>query len=101
MKEMLVWLAVQIAPQDVLPPAKCDLLNSVKGGTSNLVGNVIALQDLAPWIAGVLIVFAVLVAAIPKLRRMVLGHLGWVLGIMLVSGVIAAGILVFYTPQCA
>lgn len=99
MYELLVRLALAV-PQDDTPPVKCDLVNKVKGGTADLVGNVIGLQDLAPWIIGVLFVAAVLVAAIPKLRRIVIANLMWIIAIVLVGGAVLGAVFLFAQPHC-
>ena len=98
---MLVQLALQAVPQDATPPVQCQLVTGLKTGTANIVGNVIGLQDLAPWIVGVLIVIAILVAAIPKLRRIVIGNLLWVLGIAVVGAAIVGAVVIFAPTHCA
>jgi hypothetical protein len=100
MKELLLQLMLRAIPQDSTPPVKCQLLNNVKTGTSNIVGNIIGLQDLAPWIIGVLIVVAILVAAIPKLRRIVIGNLLWVLGIAIIGAAIVGAVVIFAPTHC-
>lgn len=101
MKQMLVQLMLRALPQDDTPPVKCQLVGDIKTGTANIVGNVIGLQDLAPWIIGVLIVVAILVAAIPKLRRVVIGNLLWVLGIAVVGAAIVGAVVLFAPTHCA
>ena len=100
MKEFLATIMVQAAPMAGGPPKRCELVNDVKAGASNIVGNVIGLADLAPWIIGILVVIAILVAAIPKLRSAVVGNLMWVVGIAIVGTILVGGVLLFVPSSC-
>lgn len=100
MNTTLAWLAVQTARLDSTPPVQCQLVDGIKKGTGTIVGNVLGLQDLGPWIVGVLVVALIVCAVIPKIRRFLISHILWVLGVLILASVAVGAVLIFVPNHC-
>lgn len=95
MKILEVLLTQQTLPTED-PAVNCDLANKTKDALGNIVGNIIGLQSLVPWILAVLVTVVIIVAVIPKLRAAVLQNLLWVIGIA-VFATVAVGLVALFT----
>ena len=82
------------------PPVNCTLYNSIATAASGPVGNLLGLQNFAPWIIGILVVVLLLVAFVPRLRSLVMGNIFWLLGVILLAAVIGGLVTVFFVPTC-
>lgn len=83
------------------PPPRCNLFNAITKGTDPVVGEVRGLQGLVIPMVIALVVAALLVAVVPRLRKNVLNALLWVVVIAIGGTVIISGVAAVVTTNCA
>ena len=79
-------------------PVQCDLFNQITAGISNIVGNILGLQNLGLIIVPVAIVILVIVAVAARARKAVLNAILIILAI-LVLGSLAVTVLPSFVPS--
>ena len=88
------------APASAIPPVRCNLTNNFETSIATPVGEIRGLQDIGIIIVVVMIAVAVLVGAIPTLRRKALSGAGAVIAIMIGGSIVIGALLIIVPPQC-